>query len=90
MHPNVDEAPCHFSILKPGMTVFDTIYHPETTLLIREARTRGCHTITGVDMFVRQAARQIELFTGQTPDRPSCATSCARHFRRSPRRSTRR
>jgi 3-dehydroquinate dehydratase/shikimate dehydrogenase len=68
MHPNVDESPCHFSILKPGGIVFDTIYRPETTLLLREARTRGCHTITGVDMFVRQAARQIELFVGQTPD----------------------
>ncbi|HSQ57376.1 MAG TPA: shikimate dehydrogenase, partial [Gemmata sp.] len=68
MHPNVDEAPCHFSIMKPGMTVFDTIYRPETTLLIREARTRGCHTVTGVDMFVRQAARQIEMFIGQNPD----------------------
>jgi 3-dehydroquinate dehydratase/shikimate dehydrogenase len=68
MHPNVDEAPCHFSVMKPGMTVFDTIYTPETTLLLREARGRGCYTITGVDMFVRQAARQIELFTGLTPD----------------------
>ncbi len=68
MHPNVDEAPCHFSILKPGTTVFDTIYTPETTLLIREARVRGCDTITGVEMFVRQAARQIEMFTGLTPD----------------------
>jgi 3-dehydroquinate dehydratase/shikimate dehydrogenase len=68
LHPNVDEAPCHFSIMKPGMTVFDTIYTPETTLLLREARARGCYTITGVDMFVRQAARQIELFTGLTPD----------------------
>ncbi len=68
MHPNVDEAPCHFSILKPGTIVFDTIYTPETTLLIREARVRGCDTITGVDMFVRQAARQIELFTGLAPD----------------------
>jgi 3-dehydroquinate dehydratase / shikimate dehydrogenase len=68
MHPNVDEAPCHFSVLKPGVTVFDTIYTPETTLLLREARARGCQTITGVDMFVRQAARQIELFTGLTPD----------------------
>jgi 3-dehydroquinate dehydratase/shikimate dehydrogenase len=68
MHPNVDEAPCHFSIMKPGMTVFDTIYRPETTLLIREARTRGCHTVTGVDMFVRQAARQIEMFVGHNPD----------------------
>jgi 3-dehydroquinate dehydratase/shikimate dehydrogenase len=64
----VDESPIHFSALKPGMIVFDTIYTPETTLLIREARTRGCYTITGVDMFVRQAARQIELFVGQTPD----------------------
>jgi 3-dehydroquinate dehydratase/shikimate dehydrogenase len=68
MHPNVDEAPCHFSVMKPGMIVFDTIYTPETTLLLREARARGCQTITGVDMFVRQAARQIELFTGLTPD----------------------
>jgi 3-dehydroquinate dehydratase/shikimate dehydrogenase len=68
MHPNVDEAPCHFSILKPGTVVFDTIYNPETTLLIREARSRGCDTITGVDMFVRQAARQIELFTALAPD----------------------
>ena len=67
MHPNVDESPCHFSILKPGVTVFDTIYSPETTLLIREARNRGCDTITGVDMFVRQAAKQFEMFTGQTP-----------------------
>jgi len=68
MHPNVDEAPVHFSILKPGVTVFDTIYNPETTLLIREAKARGCDTITGVDMFVRQAARQVELFTGLEPD----------------------
>jgi 3-dehydroquinate dehydratase/shikimate dehydrogenase len=68
MHPNVDESPVHFSILKPGVMVFDTIYNPETTMLIREARTRGCDTVTGVDMFVRQAARQVELFTGLRPD----------------------
>ena len=68
MHPNVDEAPVHFSVLKPGVMVFDTIYNPETTLLIREAKARGCDTVTGVDMFVRQAARQVELFTGFDPD----------------------
>jgi 3-dehydroquinate dehydratase/shikimate dehydrogenase len=68
MHPNVDEAPVHFSVLKPGMTVFDTVYTPETTLLIREAKSRGCEVVTGVDMFVRQAARQFELFTGLAPD----------------------
>jgi 3-dehydroquinate dehydratase/shikimate dehydrogenase len=67
MHPNVDESPLHASFLKPGLTVFDTVYSPENTMLIREARVRGCSVITGVDMFVRQAARQFEMFTGITP-----------------------
>ena len=65
MHPNVDESPVHPSYLKPGLTVFDTVYTPETTLLIKEARDRGCRVITGVDLFVRQAALQFQLFTGR-------------------------
>src|SRR5205809_7972212 len=65
MHPNLDECPVHVSSLKPGLMVFDTVYTPETTLLVREARERGCHVLTGVDMFVRQAGLQFELFTGQ-------------------------
>ena len=46
------------------MLVFDTVYTPETTMLIREATSRGCPILTGVDMFVRQAALQFQLFTG--------------------------
>jgi 3-dehydroquinate dehydratase/shikimate dehydrogenase len=65
MHPNVDESPVHHSFLRPGLMVFDTIYTPETTLLVKEARQRGCHVLTGVDMFVRQAALQFRLFTGR-------------------------
>lgn len=65
MHPNVDETPVHNSLLKPGLNVFETIYTPENTLLIKEARERGCNVITGVDMFVRQAGLQFHLFTGQ-------------------------
>ena len=38
MHPNVDETPIHHSMLKAGLFVFDTIYTPETTMLIREAQ----------------------------------------------------
>jgi 3-dehydroquinate dehydratase/shikimate dehydrogenase len=67
MHPNVDESPIHHSFLRPKMLVFDTIYTPETTLLIREARERGCYLLTGVEMFVRQAAMQFHLFTGAEP-----------------------
>ncbi|MCS7045867.1 MAG: shikimate dehydrogenase [Gemmataceae bacterium] len=64
MFPNMDESPIHSSYLRPGLLVFDTVYTPETTLLIREAAERGCHVLTGVDMFVRQAALQFKLFTG--------------------------
>jgi 3-dehydroquinate dehydratase/shikimate dehydrogenase len=67
MHPNVDESPVHHSVFKPGLVVMDCVYTPETTLLVKEARARGCHVITGVDMFVRQAAQQFRLFTGQEP-----------------------
>ncbi|HXG11045.1 MAG TPA: shikimate dehydrogenase, partial [Gemmataceae bacterium] len=67
MHPNVDECPVHFSYLKPGLVVMDTVYTPENTLLVKEARKRGCHVLTGVDMFVRQAALQFHLFTGLEP-----------------------
>jgi 3-dehydroquinate dehydratase/shikimate dehydrogenase len=67
MHPNVDESPLHAGFLQPGMVVFDTVYTPETTMLIREARTRGAQVITGVELFIRQAGRQFELFTGREP-----------------------
>jgi 3-dehydroquinate dehydratase/shikimate dehydrogenase len=65
MHPNLDESPLHPSFLKPGLIVFDTVYTPEQTLLLKEARARGCHAITGVELFVRQAALQFRLFTGR-------------------------
>jgi 3-dehydroquinate dehydratase/shikimate dehydrogenase len=67
MQPNTDESPLHHSFLKPGLIVMDTVYSPETTLLVKEARARACHVITGVDMFVRQAALQFQLFTGKEP-----------------------
>jgi 3-dehydroquinate dehydratase/shikimate dehydrogenase len=47
------------------MVVFDTVYNPENTLLIKDARANGCTVVTGVEMFVRQAALQFKLFTGQ-------------------------
>jgi 3-dehydroquinate dehydratase/shikimate dehydrogenase len=34
-------------------------------LLIKEARQRDCTIVTGVDMFIRQAALQFEIFTGK-------------------------
>jgi 3-dehydroquinate dehydratase/shikimate dehydrogenase len=67
MYPNMDESPLHHSYLKPNLFVFETVYTPETTLLVKDARARGCTVLTGVDMFVRQAAMQFKLFTGREP-----------------------
>jgi 3-dehydroquinate dehydratase/shikimate dehydrogenase len=63
MHPNVDESPIHKTFLKPSMLVFDTVYNPESTLLVKDARSRNCAVITGIEMFVRQAMLQFFLFT---------------------------
>ena len=68
MHPNVDETPFDKQHLRPYMVVFDTVYNPENTLFVKEARAAGCRTVTGVDMFVRQAAIQFRTWQGIDPD----------------------
>jgi 3-dehydroquinate dehydratase / shikimate dehydrogenase len=65
MFPNVDESPFAKPALNNFMVVFDTVYNPETTLLVKYAREMQAKVITGVDMFVRQAAYQFKLFTGR-------------------------
>lgn len=65
MHPNVDESPFGKANIKPTMVVFDTVYNPESTLLLKEAASHGCRIVTGVEMFIRQAALQYLLFTGK-------------------------
>jgi 3-dehydroquinate dehydratase/shikimate dehydrogenase len=64
MHPNVDVSPYSKAYLHGDMLVFDTVYNPERTLLVAEAWEKHCTVITGVEMFVRQAAIQYKLFTG--------------------------
>jgi shikimate dehydrogenase (EC 1.1.1.25)/shikimate kinase (EC 2.7.1.71) len=53
--------------LHPEMTVFDLVYTPPRTPLLREAEKRGCSIISGVQMFIHQAREQCTLFTGITP-----------------------
>lgn len=65
MHPDVDQSPVDPGYLVPGLVVMDTIYNPENTLLIRQAREKGAVAVTGLDMFIGQAAAQFKLFTGE-------------------------
>lgn len=68
MHPNLDESPMDPKWFAKKTIVFDTVYNPEQTLFIKHARAADCVTVTGVDMFVRQAEQQFKLFTGKDPD----------------------
>ena len=65
MHPNVNETPLPKECLKKGMAVFDTVYNPAETLLLKQAKKAGARTIDGLSMFINQALAQFKLFTGQ-------------------------
>jgi 3-dehydroquinate dehydratase / shikimate dehydrogenase len=67
MFPNVDQSPLGDGPLPfSGKTlVFDTVYNPIKTRLLTQAEGLGAPTISGVEMFVRQAAAQFESWTGQ-------------------------
>ena len=67
MHPDVDDTPMPPAGFRPGMVVMDTVYHPENTMFLKLARERECRTVSGVDMFIRQAAIQSQLYTGMEP-----------------------
>ncbi len=67
MHPDIDSTPYQADKLHEDTIVFDTVYNPEQTVLVKDARKRGCFVINGLDMFVRQAAYQYKLFTGLEP-----------------------
>lgn len=66
MHPDVDATPVPREVLKPQHVVFDAVYNPLETRLLREAREMGCTTVPGLDWFIGQAAAQFELMTGRT------------------------
>ena len=74
MHPHTDATPLPDPASVPGIAanrpdrrsvVFDTIYNPPTTRLLRETAALGCLTVSGVAMFIRQGAMQFEQWTGR-------------------------
>ena len=64
MHPHVDQSPLEARELNCRL-VFDTIYNPRQTKLLKLAARRGIETVSGVDMFVAQGTAQWEIWTGQ-------------------------
>ncbi|KAL0464219.1 UNVERIFIED_CONTAM: Bifunctional 3-dehydroquinate dehydratase/shikimate dehydrogenase, chloroplastic [Sesamum latifolium] len=64
MHPNTDRIPVPEETLRGYKLVFDAVYTPRKTRLLKEAEAAGAIVVSGVEMFLRQAAAQFSLFTG--------------------------
>jgi 3-dehydroquinate dehydratase/shikimate dehydrogenase len=67
MHPKTGES--FFRDKIPGGVVFDMVYNPLETQLLKQARAAGKKVISGLEMFLEQAAAQFEIWTGQAAPR---------------------
>jgi 3-dehydroquinate dehydratase / shikimate dehydrogenase len=62
------ETPVSAEQLRGARLVYDLVYNPMVTRFLREGRAAGCETLDGLEMFLAQAVRQFELWTGQAPN----------------------
>ncbi len=67
MFPNINKTPIKKQTLKKIITnntvVFDSVYNPQKTKLLKEAKKLDCNIMGGYDMFLNQAKEQFKLFT---------------------------
>jgi shikimate dehydrogenase len=64
MHPHEEKTLVPAELFRKDQVVFDIVYNPLETRLLRDARARGCKVVSGVEMFINQAVLQFEMFTG--------------------------
>ena len=64
MKPDFDKTPLPARLLRSELVVFDVVYNPVETRLLREAEAAGARTVGGLDMFVWQGALAFEKWTG--------------------------
>ncbi|HUI53716.1 MAG TPA: shikimate dehydrogenase [Bryobacteraceae bacterium] len=67
MYPHRDE--CFFNGNIPGDVVLDMVYNPVDTVLLKRAKEQGKAVVPGIDMFIEQAVRQFEIWTGDSAPR---------------------
>tara|TARA_B100000809_G_C15048490_1_gene498114 strand:+ start:394 stop:1284 length:891 start_codon:yes stop_codon:yes gene_type:complete len=69
MHPQADTSPISDSLIHPGMFVYDLVYNPIETVLVKRARTRGAMATGGLSMLIYQGAHAFALWTGMPAPR---------------------
>jgi shikimate dehydrogenase len=67
MSPKVEQSPVPAEFLHRDLVVFDAVYTPRKTRLLRDAESVGATTVCGLEMFLGQALVQFRLFTGREP-----------------------
>lgn len=68
MYPKIDVTPISKDLLHNELFVFDVIYNPMETKLMKNAAEVGCETLSGLDMLINQGVIAFEWFTGKTPN----------------------
>ncbi|HET7144894.1 MAG TPA: hypothetical protein VFI68_12825, partial [Anaerolineales bacterium] len=70
MTPNTDQSPLpENTLLSPQTLVYDLVYNPRETKLVKDARAQGLQATTGLGMLIEQAALSFEIWTGHNPPR---------------------
>jgi shikimate dehydrogenase len=67
MYPNVDESIIPRALLRSDLIVYDLVYRPPQTKLLKEAKEVGATTIPGYKMLLEQAAESFRIWTGLEP-----------------------
>ncbi len=80
MEPDVNASPVMQDIIKSDMVVFDTVYTPADTLLLKLAAQAGAKTISGREMFIRQAMAQYKIYTGRQADESTIRKTLAKNI----------
>lgn len=65
MAPHENETPVNKKLLRRDLTVFDLVYNPPETKLLKEAKAVGAKTLDGLSMLVYQGALSFEIWTGK-------------------------
>jgi len=68
MYPNSDDSPLlDVNAIRPDLVLYDTVFNPLETALMRQFRAKGAPAFGGLDMLVFQGARSFEIWTGIRP-----------------------
>ncbi len=68
MYPDVNKTPISKDLLADHLFVYDIIYNPLNTQLLKDASEIGCKTLNGIEMFINQGALAFEWWTGTKPN----------------------